>query len=196
MLSGEVLSNSLDDPEGIFNNTNAQLWSQASFFVLPNATFSVDLGSNVGTELEDLITNITISILGFPDPLHDSTSLVNPVLQTPTPAFVTNTVPIYRYSPDRLFIVYGTTIGLCTFCVLLGLLTVLRTNHIHRDLSFSQIIVSSRNPSLDELCRTTEGKAKQVLRETNLGFGQLSKGAGTAFGLKDDFDSPLNQGKS
>ena len=184
ILAGTV---SLEGPSLTFNGTNVQLWNGFANTSISNPSgfpiLSFELLGNVSAGLIDLLANVTISLLHQQDPVPcvmSASASVNLVASTLTNATMTNVVTIYKYASTKLWAIYGVGIGLGLFCLLFDLDTMRKTE-IPRALSFSQIVVSTRNQTLDATCVGDEILAKQVLSKKKLRFDKIENEDKAAF---------------
>jgi hypothetical protein len=81
----------------------------------------------------------------------------------------------YVYSAKVLWEVYASALGCCMFCVCIGVYA-LSQNDIEACMSFSQIVATTRNEALDQICTEAGLTGKNVLHElgnTKVKFGLL-----------------------
>lgn len=131
--------------------------------------------------LEGLLINTTLSITNFlshpalPD-LQGETFLSQPAIYTEVPAFVSTYPALYVYNRFPLWIPYGIALGLAAICCITGGFMLWR-NGIVGDLTFSHMLVATRNPTLDKLCSETGMTSSEMvtneLKDTRLRYGIL-----------------------
>lgn len=138
---------------------------------------SVNFTMDLGRKVEELLTNTTLSLLSFisnPPPGN----LPNPAIMTSTlvqPAHNLVSVTLYGYDRILFWTIYGSIIGLTLLCVAIGCYVLYR-NGIDGDLSFTQILVSTRNPNLDTLCYEAGFDGRHIPKELfklSLQYGEL-----------------------
>lgn len=163
------------------STSNIQLWSfvgyQASFTEL---AFPEDFAHKV----EALMANITLSMAYFvenPIPTNMGFTIGNS-----TPAAIITTVnstiltfpAVYAYSARTLWTIYGISLGVVFLGTLLGGI-MFAINGVNGDLSFSQILVTTRNESFDQLSRGSclgGWTISEELKGTRVKFGELIAG--------------------
>ncbi|KAK3941688.1 hypothetical protein QBC46DRAFT_285883 [Diplogelasinospora grovesii] len=141
--------------------------------------------------LEDLMNNITVSLLASPD-LNNQKDAVPPLLATST------SQPTYVYDFRPLLAAYASAAAASLLCVLIGLYAV-HSNGVTHSSSFSAIMATTRNPDLDELVASHgaslgDSDSRKGLGMAKLKFGLLlTDDAGrrgalrhVAFGRSDD----------
>ena len=141
--------------------------------------FTIGFPDNFRQSIVDLLANITLSITSFVDqPLLPSISgdVVNPVaVYTPVNATVVTYPARYAYSASALWEIYGITLGCTAATIIIGTYLLLR-NGVDADMSFAQILVTTRNKTLDELCAGVGLGGENIsktIRKTKLKFGEL-----------------------
>ncbi|KAK6499993.1 hypothetical protein TWF481_010350 [Arthrobotrys musiformis] len=100
--------------------------------------------SNLRAGFEELSHNLTISLLSRSDLIIFS--------NTTTTCNFFGYQNIYRYRPAQLYISYGPLMAFSMVVVVLGIRATLKNGGICQ-WSFSQIMLTTRNPSLDEIGR-------------------------------------------
>ena len=100
--------------------------------------------------LESTFQNIMLSLLSNPvwRKTSDSTS--------PTPVKVTGFVNVYHYAPTDLYIAYGVSILLTIFCMVVGLIAAIRNDGNSYTNTFSTILRTTRDRSLEHIVFTYE----------------------------------------
>jgi hypothetical protein len=114
------------------------------------------------TGVPELLTNLTLSTLAF-----------SPTNTTTTCSASTERL-VYYYNPKLLLIPYSIALILCLIAFTAGV-WVLRTTGIRTGEIFSQILVTTRNPLLDEISRGNSLSSANAkgLKEQKLIFGEL-----------------------
>lgn len=139
--------------------------------------------ANFSQQVEQLLINTTLSLMYFaqnPPPPQDDilTGNVDAVLEQPANTTILSYPTLYHYSPRTLWEVYGIALGVSATCVVLGCIMLLK-NGTNSEMSFSQVLVTTRNPSLDQLCQAPA----QEIRKTRLRYGELIGEQHVCFGL-------------
>jgi len=156
LLSGYLAINR-DVSSGINGSTsNLQLWALVGFNEsYTELAFPTDFARNV----EELMVNTTLSMAYFVrNPIFVPQGLGFNGFANNTPAAISTTVnatmltfpAVYAYSPRTLWTVYGVSLGVVFVCMIFGGMMFFE-NGINADLSFSQVLVTTRNESLDAL---------------------------------------------
>ncbi|KAF3401870.1 hypothetical protein F1880_009736 [Penicillium rolfsii] len=131
--------------------------------------------------LEDLSHNFTYSLL--------SLNAAN----TTVPVRVSSPQNFYNYDSRNLLLAYAIALGVSVGCVIVGLLALFE-NGVSQSTAFSSVLVTTRNPELDQLavghCLGRDPIGKEI-GEARLQFGEMvGVGAGgreyrhAAFGMK------------
>jgi hypothetical protein len=121
--------------------------------------FEADLASAI----EGLSHNLTLSLLS----ISNMTALVE--------AESTTTRLVYAYTRMALVLSYSIAVAATLFCLVIGLVALWR-NGIASDVSFSRVLVTTRNPTLDNISRGSclgGDPYPRHLRKTKLKFGEL-----------------------
>jgi hypothetical protein len=152
--------------------------------------FNVTFQGNVSDLLESLLINTTLSITNFLSrpalPDLSQRNISQPATYTQVPAFISTYPTKYVYNRLPLWGSYGLALGLATICCVVGGLMVWR-NGMVGDLGFSQVLIKTRNPTLDKLCSGTM-IATGELKHARLRFGVLTgnEPPSMAFGIEDE----------
>ena len=184
------------------STSNLQLWAFMGFNEsYTELTFPTDFARKV----EELLVNTTLSMAYFvKNPIFVPEGLGFNGFGNNTPAAISTTVnataltfaPVYAYSPRTLWTVYGVSLGVVFVCMIFSG-TMFVVNGINGDLSFSQVLVTTRNESLDELSHgsclggwtiSDELKGSRIkFGELILRGGEMGDGVGHAcFGLEKE----------
>lgn len=128
-----------------------------------NWALEVDFSKDLHLAIEELSHNLTISLL--------SISNLKVAMETRR----TYVYLAYQYSQSTLLITYLAA-GSATFVSLLIGLHALWSNGIASDVSFSRVLVTTRNPTLDRLSESSclgGDPFPRSLLKTRLKFGEL-----------------------
>jgi hypothetical protein len=132
------------------NNTFVQM---TSLVVLQMQGFS--LVPDFAQRIENTMINITRSLTHFlRQPVINSIAGSNssdPATYIETNATIISYPTRYTYSASVLWGPYATSLAGCAFCVCLGFWMLVK-NGVAADMSFSQILVATRNPAIDRIC--------------------------------------------
>jgi hypothetical protein len=201
LLKGFLVFDQNEAGGGINGTSDVQLWSFVTYQTIsPPLVFPNDFSQ----KMEELLINTTLSLVYFlnnPLPPQDGRSF--PATNTSVNATMSSFPTLYSYSPQTLWGIYGISLGVSAICVAFGCVMLL-INGVDADLSFSQVLVTTRNASLDKLSygsclggATISGE----LRKTRLKFGELNGGfyedSGyyhACFGLENEI-TQLRKGK-
>lgn len=196
LLIGFLVIAQAHDSGGINGTSNIQLWNFVSYFT--NST-PLSFPADFSEKIEELLVNTTLSLVYFlNNPLPPQTWFLyggntSPALYSLTNATIFTHPTLYNYSSRTLWIIYGISLGVSALCVIYGSF-MLFTNGVDADLSFSQVLVTTRNASLDKLsfgaCLGGENVSEEVLK-TKLKFGELTGNYGggyshAGFGLEKE----------
>jgi len=105
-------------------------------------------------KVPEFLVNVTLSLISFGD-AHNVTFLPvssKVIVETTTLATSTSYPATYSYASTTLWQLYGTALGFATICVILGS-GMLYTNAVVGQLTFSQVLVTTRNPTLDKISK-------------------------------------------
>jgi hypothetical protein len=166
-----IISMRLDEQNAFESNTSFVLTNLVDMSVNEiKSTFS--LKREIKTGVPELMQNITLSVMGRNTPTST----------TECTSFQTELV--YRYSPLWLLVPYFVGFGLSFLCASIGLYTLLADGVPVED-NFSQILVTTRNPALDEIsggiCLTSN--QAEHLKEQRIRFGELIREDGLSSGV-------------
>jgi len=107
--------------------------------------------ADLATSFQDFIANYTLSLVGThidPSQLVDVTSPL--IVNTSVPATSTSYPLAYSYDAPSLWESYGVALGIATACVIVGGF-MLHSNGVAQGLMFGQVLVTTRNPRLDNV---------------------------------------------
>jgi hypothetical protein len=175
VLSGAIFIASVYGGFG-FENTLIAM-SDLAVITPINITYPPDFEQQV----EDLLINTTLSVFYFLNnptlSQIDGSNVTSPAIYTPTEATIISYPALYAYSAATLWKIYGTAIAVSVICIAAGFY-MLAQNGVDADMSFLQIVVTTRNETLDRLCHGAWLGGEHVpksLRNTELKFGELRK---------------------
>lgn len=125
--------------------------------------WQVNFEKDLDLAIEELSHNLTLSLLSITD--------LSAIVTTKA----TTTRLVYAYTRMTLILSYSIAVGATLFCLIIGLLALWR-NGIASDVSFSRVLVTTRNPTLDTLSYGSclgGDPYPRYLRKTKLKFGEL-----------------------
>ncbi|KAK0724284.1 hypothetical protein B0H67DRAFT_550094 [Lasiosphaeris hirsuta] len=128
--------------------------------------------------IEDLSRNFTLSTMMYQHWGDNATVMV--------PITVSSPLNYYAYDMSTLMIAYGVGFGVVIVCLAWGGLVLLQ-NGISSSTSFSTVMLTTRNPDLDELAVGHWLGAKPLPGDINgvrLRFGMLKQGGHPGFGVE------------
>ncbi|KAL4908141.1 hypothetical protein BDW74DRAFT_97561 [Aspergillus multicolor] len=138
------------------------MWN-TSAYVYGNDETSLCRNKTLARAIEDLSHNFTYSLLS----LNAGNDRVPVIVSTPR--------NFYSYSSRNLLLAYAVAVGVTVACVLVGFLA-LRENGVSQSTSFSSVLLTTRNPDLDQLaighCLGADPVAKEI-GKVRLRFGEL-----------------------
>ncbi|RTE82378.1 hypothetical protein BHE90_003042 [Fusarium euwallaceae] len=148
---------SLVGPQRDFRNLNETLFTSVEW---------PKLGFRQG--IVDLVRNVSISLLADPTlHIYDTSPGICETFSASN---------IWRYDPKALWIAYGAICLVCTVGVVIGAIAM-RLNGCSSDVSFSRIMCTTRNISLDQAAAGSRFGAHPLgeeLEKLPLKFGELS----------------------
>jgi hypothetical protein len=196
LLSGSLVV-LYEDTIEIEGSSNIQLWN---FVEYGAEKVGLSFPSNFSTRIEELLMNTTLSLVYFlQNPIHSQIDgiaaefggHVPPSLNSPASATMQLFSARYSYSASTLWAIYGTSLGVSILAIIFGCFMRF-INGVDADMSFSQVLVTTRNPTLDELCYGScmgGDRIDKKLRKTKLRFGKLNEDGmaeHACFGLEDE----------
>ena len=119
------------------------------------------------SSLESMFHNVTLSTLS------NGLWLKNSEQAEPVPVRVARFVNIYRYSSLDLYIAYGIAILLTLLCVLVGLLAAIRNGGHSYSNTFSTVLRTTRDRSLDSVIFTFDDTVGANPLDDDIGELQL-----------------------
>lgn len=148
------------------------------------------------TTIEGFMTNVTLSLLSLLNSdanvsVHALNISSKPIVEMLVPANVTSYPSTYAYSLVVLWQIYSTALGFGLICVVLGS-SMLYTNGVTGQLSFSQVLVTTRNPTLDRISQGAELGGKYItdqVQKVKVRYGKLVQIESVGFGTEDEIQS-------
>ncbi|RDW60438.1 uncharacterized protein DSM5745_10896 [Aspergillus mulundensis] len=138
------------------------MWN-TSAYVYGNDETTLCRNRTLARAIEDLSHNFTYSLLS----LNAGNDRVPMTVSTPR--------NFYSYSRANLLIAYAVALGATVACVIVGFLA-LHENGVSQSTSFSSVLLTTRNPELDQLavghCLGADPVAKEI-GNVRLRFGEL-----------------------
>ena len=175
----EVISGSVTITGGGYGDFNFEDTLIAMSNLAQFSPYNVSYPANFEQALEELLVNTTLSLnyfLSNPPILQiDGSNLSYPVIQTQAAATIISYPAVYVYSAVTLWEIYGISIAISILGVAAGCYMLAR-NGVDAQMSFSQVVVTTRNTTLDDCCygawRGGEYISKS-LANTELKYGEL-----------------------
>lgn len=147
---------------------------------LRNSTPKLIFPDNLGSIIEDFIVNVTLTQNVFRN--NSDPDIASFIVEKATVATVTTYPPIYTYSTSVLWQIYGTALAMSMACIVVGSYMLFK-NGTFGSLSFSQVLVATRNPTLDRLCKD------DGLQQAPLRYGALGATGHMCFGIDSEITS-------
>jgi len=172
--------------------------------------FKLTIPDDLPARLEELLVNTTLSLAFFlqrpPVPqIVGENSTSPPIIHANVLATVTTYPAQYAYSARTLWLPYGIAAIATCLCIVIGFLMLTR-NGVDSDMSFSQLLVTTRNSTLDSLAEGAclgGGSISTQLRKRKLRYGEIRPRAfneyeadaktHAGFGIVEEI-GPLNRG--
>lgn len=189
VLTGWIGTTKIDGKDTLQIASMVSTWAGVANWSSNNITFPDNLASKV----QDLMVNFTISLIDLRNyPIESSVMRElnfssQPIIQTLVPATITSYPAVYAYSRVALWQIYATALGFTLICVMLGSF-MLYTNGVAGEMSFSQVLVTTRNPTLDRISEGAGRGGKYItdrVQKVKVRYGRLN-GAEFGFGTEDD----------
>ena len=190
LLSGSITQTG--GGEGTYNVEGAYI-AMSTFWQFSDFEFAV----------EQFLVNTTLSLNFFyqnpPTSQIAGSNISNPIVSVSTQATVTGYPANYTYSEKTLWGIYGSALALSLLCVIIGCYT-LANNGVDANMSFSQVLVTTRNRTLDDHCsgawKGGEYIPKSVLA-TRLRYGEVRERVSglthPAFGLDSEIGESMKE---
>ena len=178
-------------------NSNFLLWNLVNYTNLGYP--EIRYPSNFSKAVEDLLINTTLSLMSFidnePPPQVYFFNLIPPIAIAVNTSVDVETFLYpahYRYSVLTLWEIYGIALGIGFICICLEYSLLLSSAVPGANFSFVQVLVTTRNPTLDTLCHGSNlgGDAiSEKVRNAKLKFGRSKVSGQACFGLDDEISS-------
>jgi hypothetical protein len=154
-----------------------------------NVSFPADFTKRLERYFVNTVLSLTHFLQSPPVPQIEGSDVRSPAAHATTEATVITYPARYTYSAGILWRSYGIAVGCSTLCILVGC-HALFSNGVDADMSFSQILVTTRNVALDRLCDGEslggENISKKLLK-TPLRYGEERRNEGHAcFGFDSE----------
>ncbi|KAJ5951220.1 uncharacterized protein N7479_009633 [Penicillium vulpinum] len=166
----------------LWNGTNYQM-----FVLSGNQSTTLCRNKTLARAIEDLSHNFTYSLL--------SLNAAN----TSIPVTISSPQNFYTYDSRNLLAAYMSALGVTVVCVIVGFFA-LRENGVSQSTSFSSVLMTTRNPELDDLakghCLGSDQLSKEI-GDVQLRFGEIEGSEQykrAAFGTKESVTT-LSKGK-
>lgn len=145
------------------------------------------------TNVQDFLANFTLSLIGAN---VDTSQLVNVsstlIVNTSVPATSTSYPVVYTYDAATLWEGYACALGFTTIGVIVGS-CMLYGNGVVGQLTFAQVLVTTRNPTLDKISEGAGLGGKYItdrVWKLKVKYGLLEAGTEKmGFGTKDEIHS-------
>jgi len=127
--------------------------------------------TNFSQRVEEVLMNTTISLANL---LQRPSFGASPATYSLVNATIVSYPSLFVYSPRALWEIYGIALSLGCICVAIGLYFLFKSG-VYADMSFSQVMVTTRNPRLDRLCYGAalgQDFISKELRRTKLRYGE------------------------
>ncbi|KAJ5436849.1 hypothetical protein N7445_007734 [Penicillium cf. griseofulvum] len=165
------------------------VWNSTDYIGLRLAPLSTTLCRNktLARAIEDLSHNFTYSLLS----LNAANASV--------PVTISSPQNFYSYDSRNLLAAYMTALGVTVACVIVGLFA-LRENGVAQSTSFSSMLMTTRNPELDNLTKGNclgSDVVPDAIGDVKLRFGEVEGSEQykhAAFGTEETV-TPLSKGK-
>jgi len=195
-IAGGLLKGYLSEAGGgLYLGTSAVSWPALGQWSpgLPGTPGENIVFSDLATAVPNYIENFTLSLISTN---IDTCRLANIssalVINTSVPATSTSYQVIYAYDPATLWAVYGCALGTTAFCVIVGS-WMLHSNRVVGELTFAQVLVTTRNPTLDKISEEAGLGGRYItdqVRKVEVKYGLLEPEIGKmGFGMEDEIHS-------
>jgi len=182
-------------------DANAAYWSGVGHWAPTGPTTSDPSQTLVFTNLtenvQNFFTNVTLSLVHYREANLNVSVLPNVtsdlVIETTVPATSTSFPLVFAYNKSTLWIAYICALGFTTISIVLGS-CMMNKNGLASQLSFSQVLVTTRNPTLDKISNGAEMGGKYItdrVKTVRVRYGKLLGTGKMGFGVKDSLDDVL-----
>jgi hypothetical protein len=176
---------------GAVSNSSFLLWSFVDWS--DDTQQIITYPSNFSKALEDLLVNTTLSLLSWAsNPPPNNTMYawlpdVKPAIYTSVPVSALSYPARYNYSALTLWEVYGSALVIGASCLVLGFYLMRHNALCGADLSFTEILLTTRNPKLDALCASNVGgNLTTNVLSAKLRLGRVKDSGKLGFGFEND----------
>jgi len=166
------------DETGFFvAETAVDLWAGVTSY--SNDTL-ISFPNDIPVEVHDFMANLTISLVTLQ--ADSDPEISGLITQTSVPAIITTYPAVYTYSGRALWEIYGVALGVTVCCIAIGSFMAFK-NGTTGQLCFSQVLIATRNPTLD---RIAEAEDLYSVQKTLLRYGMLAGTEHECFGVPDE----------
>ena len=196
-LTGWIGVTPESDGLGMITNVNSGITNWAG--VANWSSETIILPDNLPSKVEQLAVNFTISLIDMqnypyePSVMKQNNITSQPIVQTFVPATITSYPAVYAYSRVALWQIYGPALSFTLICVILGGF-MLYSNGVAGAMSFSQVLVTTRNPTLDRISQGAGRGGKYItdrVQKVKVRYGRLD-GTEFGFGTEDEIKTCLH----
>ncbi|KAK6533421.1 hypothetical protein TWF694_002363 [Orbilia ellipsospora] len=198
VLSGLFLGSVYEELRAGRDFTNLTTVLDMSSFVQSNSSQAGQLVSTIRPLAEQLSFNYSMSLLSYPELALRQMTTAN--------CSMTTFSNVWKYEKTNLILAYALGMAIALVSLILGGIA-LAQNGVVSEISFSQIMATTRNPELDHLlegnCLGRSDLGPRELYRTRLRFGEIKQQdsklpstgvAHTAFGMPENVTSIRRQG--
>jgi hypothetical protein len=186
-LTGSIAVEGIGEKKAIAFGSNVAYWPGVDIY-MPGAVRASNLSQtltfvDLTTNLEDLMANYTLSLLSIYQTPADLAALgaenvtSTLIMETTTSATSTSSPLVYSYTPVTLWQGYGVALVCSAVCVLMGSL-MLHDNGVTGEMTFSQVLISTQNPILEEMSRGARMGKKHIrdqVKKVKVKYSKLSE---------------------
>jgi len=183
----------------ILIDSNILLWNfvdnplQNGYLTDQTAHAMITYPTNFSKAVEDLLINTTISLMSWADnPPSGNNSLgyswipvVNASVYRSVPVFTSSYVTRYNFDASTLWEIYGTALGIGICCLAMGYYFFLKSAVPGATFSFADVLVTTRNPKLDDLCLASSYGGENILK-AKVRLGTVKDSGNVGFGHECD----------
>ena len=166
-------------------------WSPPGVSLPPSDASQVLAFDDLAANVQNYLANVTLSLINYRNANLNLSHLANVtsnlIIETITPATSTSFPLIFIYSRPILWQGYACALGFTTICVGIGAI-LLYTNGVAGRLTFSQVLVTTRNPKLNKISEGAELGGKYItarVKKVQVKYEKLSATGKMGFGVKD-----------
>ena len=175
------------EPSAFYLYSMAPLWAGVASY--SNETL-ISYPDDLSVKVEDFMKNVTTSLIYLqedPDP-----EVAAMIAKVNVPGTVVTVPPVYTYTKHVLWEIYGAALGTSLGCIFLGA-CMLFYNRSTGQLSFSEVLLATRNPTLDRISETDDA---QSFNKTALRYGKLEGNGRVCFGVPEEIVTSVPQDRA